>query len=82
VLAGAGFDAPDGSLVRTAAAVSVTVMPAAGGRPVLRARNVNTPGGVRSGPLPPGVYRARWRLTDANGDTRTVLTRFIASPAA
>jgi hypothetical protein len=38
---------------------------------------VNTTGGVPIGPLPAGVYRARWVLHDANGDTRTERTRFI-----
>jgi hypothetical protein len=27
--------------------------------------------------LGPGAYDAKWVLTDANGDTRTVLTHFV-----
>jgi PKD repeat protein len=31
--------------------------------------------------LTPGNYTATWTVTNANGDTRTVTTRFIAQPA-
>jgi hypothetical protein len=34
-------------------------------------------GGVRVSGLKPGTYTATWTLTDANGDTRTVVTQFI-----
>jgi hypothetical protein len=29
--------------------------------------------------LAPGVYAARWVVSDANGDTRTIRTRFISA---
>ena len=30
--------------------------------------------------LAAGVYSAKWVLTDSNGDTRTVRTRFVEEP--
>lgn len=41
------------------------------------ARNVNTNDGVRVSGLGRGTYTATWTLTDANGDTRTVVTQFF-----
>jgi hypothetical protein len=38
--------------------------------------NVDTPRGVRVKSLAPGSYVAFWTVHDANGDTRTVATRF------
>jgi hypothetical protein len=43
---------------------------------VFRARNVDTGQGVTVSGLVPGSYLAFWTLTDLNGDTRSVLTRF------
>jgi hypothetical protein len=34
---------------------------------------------VRVPALTAGVYAARWIVRDANGDTRTVRTRFISA---
>jgi len=49
----------------------------AGGRVVFHAHNVDTRRGVRVPALRPGLYRARWTLSDANGDTRILITRFV-----
>jgi hypothetical protein len=40
-------------------------------------RNVAVGGGVRVRGLAPGAYDASWVLTDANGDSRTILSRFV-----
>jgi hypothetical protein len=74
-LAGVGITSPRHSVIPARATVALTVT--AGGRVVFHAANVNTPAGVSAGALPPGAYSAKWVLTDANGDTRTVLTRFV-----
>jgi hypothetical protein len=44
---------------------------------VFSAPNVNTKNGVKVSGLRSGTYTATWTLTDANGDTRTVVTQFI-----
>jgi hypothetical protein len=46
------------------------------GRSAFRTGNVDTTRGVRVRGLAPGAYQATWILTDANGDTRTIVTRF------
>jgi hypothetical protein len=51
-----------------------------GGHVVFRASNVNTASGVAVKGLKPGTYTATWTLHDANGDTRTEVTRFIVQP--
>ena len=47
-----------------------------GAKTVFSARNVNTSHGVRVAGLSAGSYEAIWTVSDANGDTRTVVTRF------
>jgi hypothetical protein len=76
-LAGAALAGPHGSLVTSRARVAVTITPAAGRRVLFRAANVNSAGGVAVPALARGVYAASWVLTDGNGDTRTVRTRFV-----
>ncbi|HEY5318573.1 MAG TPA: hypothetical protein VIJ20_11360, partial [Solirubrobacteraceae bacterium] len=76
-LAGAGIPTPRHAVVPSGAAVAVTITAGAHGRAVFHAANVNTARGVSVPALAPGAYRARWVLTDAGGDTRTVLTRFV-----
>jgi len=44
---------------------------------VFSAPNVNTRNGVKVSGLRSGTYTAIWTLTDANGDTRTVVTQFF-----
>lgn len=48
------------------------------GTTVRRIRNVDTGRGVAVPALRPGNYYAIWTLTDLNGDTRVVTTRFIS----
>ena len=76
-LAGAGIATPRHAVVASGAAVSLTITPATGGHAMFRAANVNTAAGVPVTALAAGTYSARWAVTDANGDTRTVLTRFV-----
>jgi len=57
----------------------VTIVRSRDGRIVFRASNVNTATGATVRDLAPAAYRATWILTDANGDTRTIRTRFQAS---
>jgi hypothetical protein len=56
--------------------VSLTVTRAGGGSRAIPG-NVNTANGVTVSGLAPGNYTATWTITDPNGDTRTVTTRFI-----
>ncbi|MDQ6803678.1 MAG: copper resistance protein CopC [Actinomycetota bacterium] len=76
-LAGAGIPTPQHAVIPSGAAVSVTITSGARGRVLFRAANVNTAGGVPVPALARGAYTARWVLSDAGGDTRTVLTRFV-----
>jgi hypothetical protein len=50
------------------------------GKTVFSARNVDTKSGVNVSGLRRGTYTAIWTLTDANGDTRTVVTQFFEQP--
>ena len=74
-LARTGLPGPNGSIVPVGARVSLTITPAGGRAPVFRARNVTS--GVTVRALRAGSYVAKWVLTDAGGDTRTVQTRFV-----
>lgn len=44
---------------------------------VFSSNNVDTEEGVDVAALTPGVYKATWTVTDANGDTRTTTTQFV-----
>jgi hypothetical protein len=83
VLAESGLPGPDNSVTPTdsTSKIAVSIAPAGGGGPVFTSPNVDTVNGVPVNALSPGAYKATWTLTDANGDTRTVTTRFIAQPA-
>jgi hypothetical protein len=76
-LAGAGIPTPKHAVIANGAPVALTITPGSGGRPVFRAANVNTTRGVSVSGLTRGTFSAKWVLTDANGDTRTVMTRFV-----
>jgi hypothetical protein len=71
----AGFPGPNNTIILNNAAIALRIT--VSGRTVFSAPNVNTKGGVRVSGLRPGTYTATWTLTDANGDTRTVVTQFI-----
>jgi hypothetical protein len=76
-LAQTGLPGPNGSIFNTGTRVALTIRRASGGRPVFSASNVNTAGGIAVRRLAAGVYAVRWVVIDANGDTRTVRTRFV-----
>jgi hypothetical protein len=59
------------------ARVAVSITRLGSRRSVFRARDVNTFRGTVVRALPAGVYAAKWVVTDVNGDTRTVQTRFV-----
>jgi hypothetical protein len=61
--------------------ISVSIAPASGGAPVFTAANTDTANGVNVPALTPGIYKATWTITDPNGDTRALVTRFIEQPA-
>lgn len=77
-LASSGLTLPDGSVIPTDAVtrIALEIVSARSGKLVLRAKNVDTNRGVNVTGLVPGSYLAFWTLTDLNGDTRTVATRF------
>lgn len=72
-----GLPGPHGSISATGAPIALTITRAASRRPVFHAANVDTATGVAVAALAPGPYVAKWVLRDANGDTRTVTTRFV-----
>jgi hypothetical protein len=75
-----GLQGPHGSFVASGTPIALAIAPAGSRRVVFAASNVNTPGGVAVRALAPGGYVARWVLRDANGDTRTVTSRFVDEP--
>lgn len=77
-LAESGLPGPDNSLFPTDlfTRIALTIARASDGSPVFTAQNVDTSTGVSVSGLVPGAYTATWTLTDANGDTRIVGTRF------
>jgi hypothetical protein len=74
-LAQTGITGAHRAVYSTGCSVSLTI--ASGRHTVFRAGNVVH--GAPVPPLAPGVYRATWVVRDVNGDTRTVLTRFVES---
>ena len=82
-LAESGLPGPNNTVVPTdsTSTIALSIAPAAGGPPVFHAANVDTANGVTVSHLAPGTYKATWTLSDANGDTRTVTTRFIEQSA-
>jgi hypothetical protein len=80
-LAETGFAAPDNSVTPDNSAVALSIKKSSGGSAVFTASNVNTTGGVTVKGLKPGTYIATWTVKDANGDTRTVTTRFVEQSA-
>ena len=57
--------------------VSLTITPVGSPSPAFHSTNVDTASGAQVSGLAPGVYHAKWVVTDVNGDTRTYLTRFV-----
>jgi hypothetical protein len=71
-----GLPAAHGSTGAKGVPVALTITRAGSRRRVFHAANVDRPRGVNVAALAPGAYVANWVLRDANGDTRTVSTRF------
>ncbi len=61
--------------------IELSISKSGGGGAVFSSSNVDTATGVQVSGLEPNTYTATWTLTNANGDTRTVTTRFIEQPA-
>ncbi len=76
-LAQTGIPGPHGSTIATHSRVSLTITRAGQRRPVFRSANVGTVRGAAIPELAVGSYQAKWVLTDANGDTRTISTQFV-----
>ncbi len=76
-LAQTGLPGPFSSTVPVRTRVALTITRAGSRRIVFRAANVATARGVPVSALPSGSYSARWVLTDAAGDTRTMSTPFV-----
>ncbi len=73
-----GFPGPNNSVTSDSTSrIALTVAPASGGGAVFTTPNVNTIDGTPVPALAPGTYAATWKVTDLNGDTRTVSTRFV-----
>jgi len=78
-----GFPGANNSVTPdTTSRISLTVAPAGGGGAVFTTPNVNSINGSPVPALKPGSYNATWVITDLNGDTRTVMTRFVEQPGS
>ncbi|HTX31360.1 MAG TPA: hypothetical protein VMD09_08235 [Solirubrobacteraceae bacterium] len=77
-LAESGLALPTGDVLPTdvVTRISLTIYSATGAK-VLTLRNVDTLRGSVVPALVPGRYAALWTLTDFNGDTRLIGTRFV-----
>ncbi len=82
-IAESGLPGPNNTVMPTDASsrIAVSIARAGGGPPVFTRGNVDTVSGVAVPALAPGSYHATWTLSDANGDTRIVSTRFVEQPA-
>lgn len=61
--------------------IALSIAKSEGGPPLFTASNVDTAAGTQVSGLEPATYTATWTISNANGDTRTVTTRFIEQPA-
>jgi hypothetical protein len=77
-LAESGLTLSDNEIIPTdvATKIALTIFTERG-KQVLTITNVDTRRGVPVPALVPGNYQAVWKLTDANGDNRFLVTRFI-----
>jgi hypothetical protein len=80
-LAEAGFPGENNTIAPSADNVAVSIAPEGGGGEVFSSSNVNTESGVAVHALAPGTYDATWTWSDSNGDSRTVVTRFVEAAA-
>ena len=82
-LAESGLALPDNEVIPTDVVTKISLaIYTIDGRRVLRLRNVDTPRGASVPALVPDSYEALWTLTDFNGDTRLIVTRFIEARGA
>jgi hypothetical protein len=72
-----GLPGPNGSVTAGGTPIALRITPVGSARAVFSSANVDTARGVAVRSLVPGTYLAHWRLQDANGDTRTLITRFV-----
>jgi hypothetical protein len=72
-----GLPGAHGATAAGGVPVALSITPAGSHHAVFRAGNVDTAHGVKVPALNPGTYIAHWVLRDANGDTRTLSTRFV-----
>jgi hypothetical protein len=77
-LAQTGITGAGGAVFSTGARVALTIFSAVTRRPVFHAANAGAAGGTAVPALPTGVYDATWVVSDRNGDTRTVHTKFVS----
>jgi hypothetical protein len=77
-LAQTGVAGANGAVFATGATVALTISSAVTREPIFHAANTASAGGVLVPALPAGVYKATWVVGDRNGDTRTVVTRFVS----
>ena len=61
--------------------IGLSIARSGGGPAVFTAGNVDSAGGTQVSGLEPGTYAATWTVSSANGDTRSVKTRFIEQAA-
>lgn len=78
-LAQSGLTGSNNSIIPTnrTTRIGLSIRPARSGRAVFSASNVDSSSGVTVRGLRAGSYEVTWTLHDANGDTRTVTTRFV-----
>jgi hypothetical protein len=77
VSAESGLAGPNSSVVARGTPVAVRIAAVGSRHVAFSAGNVDTARGLAVPALAPGTYLAHWRLRDANGDTRTLSTRFV-----
>jgi hypothetical protein len=77
-LAQTGITGANGAVFSTGARVALTISSAVTHEPVFHVANAGAAGGAAVPALPAGVYDARWVVSDRNGDTRTVHTKFVS----
>ncbi len=61
--------------------VALSIATSEGGPAVFSASNVDTAAGTQVSGLEPNTYTATWTISSANGDTRTLTTRFMEQAA-
>jgi hypothetical protein len=76
-VAQAGLPGPHNTTIGVRSPIAVSIVRAGSRRVAFHAGNVDTASGVPVRGLARGTYTATWVVRDANGDTRTIHTRFV-----